>query len=82
MKRHNKNTSNRDLKNVDDLLHFDGINFVSVSLEDTVDLEQHETVTPTNFPWNHWRLIEAAVRNGEYTWDRRSGPCTLHDASV
>jgi hypothetical protein len=65
-------TGGREWKFIEELLLFDGIDFVSVSLEDTVDLDQHVTVTPENFPWNHWRLIEAAVKDGD-AWDRRSG---------
>ncbi len=38
-----------------------GINFVSLSMEDSIDLPENAHVTEETFPWDDWRLVEAVV---------------------
>jgi hypothetical protein len=38
-----------------------GLDFVSISIEDSLDIPEGERVTEAIFPWQDWRLIEAVV---------------------
>lgn len=50
--------------------------FVSIASEDTLDLDDLELVSPSSFPWGHWRLFGAAVRRQDGIWDQREGPAS------
>lgn len=55
------------------------LDFVVVSLEETLDLTAG-SMTPSTFPWDDWRLIMAALPNGEgltREWVIRAGPARV-----
>ncbi len=47
--------------NLSGLCKVKGIRFISLSLEDTLDIEDMSDICYANFPWEHWRLVEACV---------------------
>jgi len=47
---------------LDELLAVEGLQFVAVTVEETID-HCCDQVTADNFPWKHWRLLAAAVRD-------------------
>jgi hypothetical protein len=38
-----------------------GMEFISLSIEDSLDLDHLTEITDETFPWQDWRLVEAAV---------------------
>lgn len=58
---------------LDKLRSIPGLTFVSVSVEESLEFS-HKILNPHTFPWTHWRLIRAAVRNDDGTWVEHSGP--------
>jgi len=49
------------------LLKMSNLVHVSLSREEPLDLDGLNRIDADTFPWFHWRLIHAAVRNGS-TW--------------
>lgn len=47
--------------NLSEFCKVKGIRFISLSLEDTLDIEDMNNICYDNFPWEHWRLVEACV---------------------
>lgn len=49
--------------------------FVSLALEDSLlDLEISGPGSSEDFPWDHWRLLCAAVRRPGEDWNQKEGP--------
>ena len=57
---------------IEALLASDGLTFVATSQDDSPDYEQTH-VDVESFPWDDWRLVEAAVRGADGAWVRRRG---------
>jgi hypothetical protein len=58
------------------LKEIEGIAYVVVSNEDTLDLDA-ESIAPDRFPWNDERLVRAAVRDsieGYGSWNEQAAP--------
>ena len=51
----------------------EGMRFVSVSLEESLDWEAVGEISVGSFPWSHWRLICGAVRRDDNSWEQRFG---------
>jgi len=60
----------------EELKRIPGVSFVSVSMEESLDFGPGP-VTPGTFPWTHFRLIRAAVRDGAGGWVERRGPAEM-----
>jgi hypothetical protein len=48
---------------LDELMKYSGTHYAVISLEETLDLEELDHVYNANFPWGHWRLVVARVRD-------------------
>lgn len=48
-----------------------GLRYAVLSIEETLDLDEMVSIEPDNFPWEHWRLVEAVV--AEPGADTRTG---------
>ena len=57
----------------DALRNIDGVTFVTLSIEEALVLAS-EDVSIETFPWQDWRLIQAAVRSPSGEWVERRGP--------
>lgn len=51
----------------------DALRYGAVSAEDSLDIMRDSDIEVANFPWSHWRLVYAFVRNDDYTWKERRG---------
>src|SRR5262245_14022875 len=67
---------------VNRLLEVEELRFVTVSVEEGLDLEDKD-LTINTFPWDHWRLIFGALRTSTSTsdsWEVRKGPAYVQVA--
>lgn len=59
---------------LDPFLAVDGFHYAALSLEEDLELEgELDDITVDTFPWGHWRLLDAAVKRPDGSWERRGG---------
>jgi hypothetical protein len=48
---------------LDKLIGFPTIDYVVITQDDTLDLDDLDRVNRTNFPWDHWQLVAAKLKS-------------------